>query len=511
MTYPSLLSPPAIGPVDDAPAPYKAAAILPPATIPMHRLLSTLDKAIRDATDGIDRDGIWITAEVKKITVRHGAWFAELVDDGPGRAGSARMAVRIGIQVIDDLMLSTGIPVTPEMIDGQSVRMRVRLRLHPRHHFSAQALAVDPVMTPSLRAAAEDRLRRELQDRGLCGLQRGLPVPHDVRHIAIIHPDGSAARNDVDEVLAPFVERRLLLVDPHPVRFEGPDAAGHLRQALDDIVHKTWRPRADLVLIVRGGGSAAGMADIETLEVAEKIARMPMPVVLGIGHAPDRGILSEVAWKTCPTPTAAAIAVRDMIVERAATAHDNVLTVAGIARQRIGGQEAKCRDAADAIRRSTFRALAEQTDRLTDHDHRIGIATARLDQQVLTAAVDIARLLADLRAGISGEGSAFAQHLEKLWRMGQALCERNEILMVTAERDVACRAAELAQAPAPDVVDALHVSDASVVVRGSDGAVITSAGDARDRPLSLHFHDGTVPVVPHHTAITRSVTGVPAP
>jgi exodeoxyribonuclease VII large subunit len=508
MIHPSLLSPPAIDPVNDAPAPDKAAAILPPATIPMHRLLSTLDKAIRDTTDGIDRDGIWITAEVKKITVRHGAWFAELVDDGPRRAGSARMAVRIGMQVIDDLMLSTGIPVTPEMIDGQSVRMRVRLRLHPRHHFSAQALAIDPVMTPSLRAAAEDRLRRELRERGLDGLQRGLPVPHDVRHIAIIHPDGSAARNDVDEVLAPFVERRLLLVDPHPVRFEGPDAAGHLRQALDDIVHKSWRPRADLVLIVRGGGSAAVMADIETLEVAEKIARLPMPVVLGIGHAPDRGILTDVAWKTCPTPTAAAIAVRDMIVERARKARDHATAIAGIARQRIGGQEALCRDAADAIRRGTFRALAGQADRLTDHEHRIGIATARLDQQVLTAAADLARLLADLRAGVSGEESAFARHLEKLSGMGRVLCGRSEILMVTAERDVAHRAAELAHAPVAHVTDR---ADIPVIVRGADGAAIRSAGDARDRPLTLHFHDGKVPVVPHHTAITRSVTGVPAP
>lgn len=511
--YPSLLSP-ASGTVDDEPAP-DATAARPRAIVQLGRLLSTLDNAIRGAMEGIDQDGPWITAEVKKIIVRHGHWIVELADDGPDKGASARLSVRIGTHVIDALSISTGIPVTPDMIEGQTLRMRIRLRLHPRHHLSAQALAIDPAMTQSLRALAADKLRRDLCELGLHDMQPNVAIPRDILHLAIIHPDGSAARSDVDAVLAPLIKRGLLLVDTCAVRFEGHDAAGHLGQALDDILRKTWRPRADLVLIVRGGGSATGMADIETREVAEKIARMPMPVVIGIGHAPDRGILSEVAWKACHTPTAAAVAVRDMVAERATKARDDALAVATIGRQRIDAQEALYTDAGDAIRRNTFRALGDQAKQLTAHDHRIRLAAARFDQKLVTATVNIEALLAELRAGLSGTENAFMQHLGKLAGIARTLRERRDILTLTMERDIACRAEDLAQAHAAKahadhVADFSGVSYSQVTVRGPDGALVTSAVHARDQPLTLHFHDGAVSVFSHPVEIAR-MTAVPTP
>lgn len=486
---PSLLTLPSSGIVSDTPASAPdTTETSPPAVIPLNGLMSRLDSAIRAAA-GIASDGVWITAEVRKVSTRHGAWFVELADEGARKAASARLAVRIAMHVIDELAHSAGIAVAPEMIDGQTVRMRVQLRLHPRHHLSAQALAIDPAMTPSLQAAAERKLRQELQDLGLCGLQRSLPVPHDIHHVAIVHPDGSAVRGDVDAVLSPLIERRQLIVDTHAIRFEGPDAARNLVQALENIVGQGWRPRADLVLIVRGGGSAAGMADIETLEVAEKIARLPMPVVLGIGHAPDDGILSTVAWMACPTPTAAAIAVRDMIVERATKAHDNARTVAGIARRHIGGQEAACADAAGDLRRATFRILSEQTRHLTAHEHRIGIAAARLDEQLLTADAAITRMVDELRSRITGTDSFFSGQFANLSGLAGILRQRGGVLAATAERDMFRHAAErmlIHASRAPN--DRVFVSDAA-------GNAVTSAATARGRPLTLRFPDGDVAVM----------------
>ncbi|MFC0220446.1 exodeoxyribonuclease VII large subunit [Pseudochelatococcus lubricantis] len=512
---PSLLNSPTPWPRVDEPVPVAdTVGSDPPAVLPLHRLLSLMDGAIRAVTADWTA-GVWITGEVTKVNARHHGWFAELVDPLPGKSHSACLGVRIGPQVVEETSLATGIAVTPDLIEGQAVTMRVRLRLDLRHQLTAQVLEIDPLMTPSLRAAAAAKLLGELREGGLHDLQRNLPTPRDVLHLALVCPDASAARGDVDAVLTPFIARRLLVMDTHTIRFEGPAAAGDLVETLGIIARQTWRPRADAVLIVRGGGSAVGLASIETRAVAEHIARMPMPVVLGIGHAADRGILSEIAWKSCTTPTSAATAVRDLIVGAAMTAHDNAATIAALCRERIAMQETACRSVTDVIRHATFRALNEQTKLLADRDHGIETAIARLDEKLVALDADIDRMVAGMHAQVSGTNTVFDRHLEDLDRMSRTARGRGAMLTMTAERDVASRAAELAQArlslsqpPVPHVSPMAEA--APVVVRAPDGTIVMSACRARDRPLTLQFHDGAVPVVPHRAAITRSVTDVPA-
>jgi hypothetical protein len=57
--------------------------------------------------------------------------------------------------------------------------------------------------------------------------------------------------------------------------------------------------------------------------IARKLALMPLPIVTGIGHAANSGLLDAVAWRATETPTAAAQLVRRLkaaeAAERAAT------------------------------------------------------------------------------------------------------------------------------------------------------------------------------------------------
>lgn len=462
-----------------------------------------MDGAIRTAAAGIGPDGVWITSEVTKAFVHGRACIVELGEAIPGKNAAARLSVRIGLQVIEDLLFQTGIAVTPDLLMGLTVTMRVSLRLDPRHGLSAHGLEIDAAMTPGLHVIARDGLRQELQARGLYGLQRTLPAPPDIVHLALICPDASAARGDVDAILAPLVERRLLVIDTHTVKFEGPDAANNVAAALETVAYQSWRPRADAVLIVRGGGSAMGMADIETSGVAERIARMPMPVILGIGHAADKGILSEIAWKACTTPTSAAAAVLDLVVDSAKTAQNNATAIAALCRERVDKLQAACRRAAESIRSASFWVLGEQTKQLSARDHDIGRAVALLDQKLLGLDADIDRMAASLRMHVAGEASVFERHLEDLDRMALVTRERGEFLLVTAERNIAHFMAELAQVPATQVpaaqVPATHTPNPAgtpIVVMDAYGAVVRSAGEARGRPLVLHFPDGKVPVMP---------------
>nr|WP_183753976.1 exodeoxyribonuclease VII large subunit [Pseudochelatococcus contaminans] len=286
-------------------------------------------------------------------------------------------------------------------------------------------------------------------------------------------------------------------------------SAGSLVTALEGIARQHWRPRADATLIVRGGGSAAAIATIETRAVAEAVARMPMPVVLGIGHAADRGILAEIAWQACSTPTSAATAVRDLIVGAAIAARNHACSIAALCRQRIAAQEMACRTAANTIRRTTYRTLGEQTTQLASRDHDLDTVVARVDERLCGFDADIARMVGDLRAHADGATGVFSRHLKELDRTMQVIREQGAIQLLTAERDVARYAAELAQArlsraqlPVPHVFPA---EDVPIIVKALDGEIVTSAYRARDRPLTLQFHDGQIPVWLHPAATIQPI------
>ncbi|MFR7403391.1 MAG: exodeoxyribonuclease VII large subunit [Coriobacteriaceae bacterium] len=83
---------------------------------------------------------------------------------------------------------------------------------------------------------------------------------------------------------------------------EGPGAADGLVDGLAKVVFAG----AEVVLLVRGGGSFEDLMPFNDRRLARTIAACPVPVVTGIGHEPDTSIADMVADVRASTPTAAA-------------------------------------------------------------------------------------------------------------------------------------------------------------------------------------------------------------
>jgi exodeoxyribonuclease VII large subunit len=56
-------------------------------------------------------------------------------------------------------------------------------------------------------------------------------------------------------------------------------------------------------MVVRGGGDPSGLASLSDEDVARDLLAIPVPVITGLGHARDRTLLGEIAWRAADNPT----------------------------------------------------------------------------------------------------------------------------------------------------------------------------------------------------------------
>jgi exodeoxyribonuclease VII large subunit len=128
---------------------------------------------------------------------------------------------------------------------------------------------------------------------------------------------------------------------------------------------------------VRGGGARTDLAGFDADLMARAIARLPVPVLTGIGHEIDRSIADEVAHRSHKTPTAAAadvvravsafLARLDRIGSAIPRAASSVATVAG---DRLDRRAAR-------VRRAGGSALDRHVVRLDTAATRTGRAAVR--------------------------------------------------------------------------------------------------------------------------------------
>lgn len=143
-------------------------------------------------------------------------------------------------------------------------------------------------------------LARKLQAEGLMDPSRKRALPALPEVIGLVTSPRGAAVHDVLRTLRRRYPMARILLAGVPV--EGLSAPAHLCEGLRCVVSAG----AQVVLVVRGGGSFEDLMPFNDEGLARAIAACPVPVVTGIGHEPDTCIADMVADCRASTPTAAA-------------------------------------------------------------------------------------------------------------------------------------------------------------------------------------------------------------
>lgn len=283
--------------------------------------------------------------------------------DGDGQAATIRCAMfRRAASLMD---------FSPR--DGHAVEVRGRLALYePRGELQ--------FIVEAMRRAGEGalyeqflRLKARLEAQGLFDADRKRVPPPYARRIGVITSAAGAALHDVLTALARRAPHAQVFVYPSPV--QGAEAPPALVRALE-IANE--RADAEVLLLVRGGGSLEDLWAFNDERVVQAIARSDLPVICGVGHETDITLADLAADVRAPTPTAAA--------ELASVSREQCLeTLAALDRQLRRRLEQRLDSASQRLDRLTLR-LARPGDALSRQRRRLDLYGQRLGQLLPRAA-----------------------------------------------------------------------------------------------------------------------------
>jgi exodeoxyribonuclease VII large subunit len=185
--------------------------------------------------------------------------------------------------------------------DGLLLQVKGQPRLHPLFGFSVNITSIQPVGEGSLRRAAQ-LLEAKLRAEGLFELDRKRPLPYPPKTIGLITSEQSAAYADFIKILnARWVGVKIGLAD---VQVQGEPAPGQIVAAIE---HFNQSPDlVDVLVIIRGGGSAEDLAAFNTEPVTRAIAASRIPTLAAIGHEVDVSLAELASDRRASTPSNAA-------------------------------------------------------------------------------------------------------------------------------------------------------------------------------------------------------------
>ena len=332
--------------------------------------VAELAEALRRLLDGAFPTGVWVAGEIGGITrSARGAVFFDLIE--PGEApGQPRAMVSVVLfsqdrDRVNKVIRRHGNAV--RMTEGVRVRIQGMVDYHPPSgRLQLRMTAIDPAHTLGLMVAEREVLMQTLAREGLLRANAGRPLPPVPLRVGLVTSMDSAAHADVMKRLASS-GLAFEVTEVH-ASVQGARAPEELASAIAAAAR-----RADVVAVVRGGGSRTDLAAFDHETVARAIAACPKPVFTGIGHEIDRSVADEAAHTACPTPTAAAAAVVGRVEAWLVGLEETARAVADRSRAAVVGAERVVASRAEALA-FTAAGAADRADR------RLGAAAAAVSR-----------------------------------------------------------------------------------------------------------------------------------
>lgn len=185
--------------------------------------------------------------------------------------------------------------------DGMKVLVRAVPKITKWGKFSLTIQSITPVGEGSLKKSFQ-LLKEKLDKEGLFSIERKRPLPTIPSKVAVISSTAAAGYKDFIKIL----DDRWggLHIKVAHTQVQGESAPDQIIRAINYFNQE--EQLADVLVIVRGGGSATDLAIFNDEALVRAVAASRIPVVTGIGHEVDESLVDLAADVRAATPTNAA-------------------------------------------------------------------------------------------------------------------------------------------------------------------------------------------------------------
>lgn len=229
-------------------------------------------------------DALLIEGEVANFKINQNKWvFFDLKDEGSS--------------------INCFLPVTSlhtALLDGMKIRLQATPKLTRWGRFSLTVQNIVPVGEGNIKKSFE-LLKQKLTKEGLFDPAKKRPLPANLAKIGVISSTAAAGYLDFLKIL----NNRWggLQIQTINTQVQGLPAIDQIVRA---ITYFNQQNTVDLIVILRGGGSADDLAIFNDEQIVRAIAASRLPVLTGIGHEIDESLADLAADVRASTPSNAA-------------------------------------------------------------------------------------------------------------------------------------------------------------------------------------------------------------
>lgn len=228
---------------------------------------------------------IYIEGEVASFKVNHQKYVFFDLKDNDGSVGCFMTAWQLRMPIED----------------GMKVLVRAVPKVTPWGKFSLTVQEIKPVGEGSLRKSFEI-LKTNLAKEGLFDEERKRSLPTIPTRVGVISSTAAAGYADFMKISGDrFGGVKFVVAN---VQVQGQSAADQIMRAIDHFNQLSEPP--EVLVIIRGGGSADDLAVFNDEMLVRKIAASRVPILTGIGHETDESLADLAADVAAVTPTDAA-------------------------------------------------------------------------------------------------------------------------------------------------------------------------------------------------------------
>jgi exodeoxyribonuclease VII large subunit len=276
--------------------------------------LLELNSVVRAAVAENLPDSYWVRAETSDVRVNasSGHCYLEFVEkDEHSAMLVAKAKGNIWARNFAVIKAKFENETQQRFSSGLKVLVRVTVVFHELYGYSLNVIDIEPSYTLGDMLRRRREIIERLKKEGVFDLNRELPVPTLPQRIALITSPTAAGYEDFINQLNDNEYGFVFYIKLFPAVMQGDRTEESIIAALD-VINKHVE-LFDVVVIIRGGGSASDLSCFDTYALAANCAQFPLPVITGIGHERDDSILDLVAHTRLKTPTAVAAFLIDSL------------------------------------------------------------------------------------------------------------------------------------------------------------------------------------------------------